>query len=546
MWLLETKKITLHEFNGDSIPPYAILSHTWDKEEVSHEMISKPEAKDLAGYSKIKACCDLAASQDLKYAWIDTCCIDKKSSAELSEAINSMWRWYEKSAVCYAYLQDCEIELDEDNKEYFINFQGSRWFTRGWTLQELLAPAKLVFYDAVWKTIGNRQTLSGHIHAATGINSYDLHRPRDASCAAKMSWMSKRQTTRSEDLSYSLLGLFDVYMPLIYGEGENAFLRLQHEIVKTSNDESIFAWTDDTLSESGMFALSPKAFAGSGDIVVCQHPDIRRRPYSNTNFGLAIEVSQNVPRIGNRLQVPIACSRKFARSPLSIWLSLDEGNSEAFRFNLLRLDPLSMERIRSFDKALMIYVKPSYRYYAPGRQLPSLELRWDEAFKEHMTYLGHIYFPTLLRQEVPGCFEKKQQNGVTFFMSSAATIDCKFQESSLHARGSGNEGQLRGYSLRFIIGPSGRIQVWKWRVFRGREAHYEVRGLKAPLEDIYGPWHNVSLQDLGSISLWDNYWLASQVGRDDPKLQVWFTNLRLICLPANKQTEVKPEQIQVE
>lgn len=201
MRLLDTTTITLHEFHGDSIPAYAILSHTWENEEVSYQLLSKPEAKSLAGCNKIKSFCELAAAQGWKYGWVDTCCIDKTSSAELSEAINSMWRWYENSRMCIAFLADC-LKSSRDG------FHNSRWFTRGWTLQELLAPADVLSYDRSWTEIGDKISLAGAICQVTGISLLHLRKSGTASRAAKMSWMSKRQTTRLEDIAYSLLGVF--------------------------------------------------------------------------------------------------------------------------------------------------------------------------------------------------------------------------------------------------------------------------------------------------------------------------------------------------
>ena len=136
MRLLNTSSINIYVFSGDEIPEYAILSHTWGDEEVSLQELDKDESRAKAGYSKIQSCCALANLQGWQYVWIDTCCIDKSSSAELSEAINSMFRWYRDAKVCYAYLEDVAINSHEDS---MVAFRKSRWFTRGWTLQELLA-----------------------------------------------------------------------------------------------------------------------------------------------------------------------------------------------------------------------------------------------------------------------------------------------------------------------------------------------------------------------------------------------------------------------
>lgn len=294
MRLLDTSTLKLHEFYDDEIPDYAILSHTWEEGEMSFQVLDKaasapasdlsdnlhpfPSATTLAllaeesgclpGYTKITRCCIMVASEGWKYVWVDTCCIDKTSSAELSEAINSMYRWYEEAQVCYVYMTDVSHASQE-------SFQWSRWFTRGWTLQELLAPSTVVFYDDNWVEIGTRWSLRAQISRATGMTYESMIRPKDSSIATKMSWASNRKTTRVEDIAYCLMGLFEINMPLLYGEGHKAFMRLQYEIMQSrDDDESIFAWRDAGLSSSGMFARSPAAFADSGDIqcVGNEHP----------------------------------------------------------------------------------------------------------------------------------------------------------------------------------------------------------------------------------------------------------------------------------
>lgn len=213
---------------------------------------------------------------------MDTCCIDRSSSADLSEAINSMYQWYGQAIFCIAYLADISIAKDETRVER-KRFWESEWFKRGWTLQELLASREVFFCDRSWKAIGTKTRLKAYVSRATHIRIHHLFTPSEASVAAKMSWASYRQTSRPEDIAYSLLGLFDVNMPLLYGEGEyKAFQRLQYEIVRSRRDESIFAWsrpvkeTETSLISEiefyngrapGLLAPSPGYFAESGDIV---------------------------------------------------------------------------------------------------------------------------------------------------------------------------------------------------------------------------------------------------------------------------------------
>ncbi|KAI1124124.1 HET-domain-containing protein [Nemania abortiva] len=309
MRLLHCKSLAFEEFVHD-IPRYAILSHTWGDEEVSlDDMKSAPASvstassrlEGLEGYRKIRASCRIAQEQGLDYAWIDTCCIDKSSSAELSEAINSMFAWYRDAAVCYAWLSDYaqdaafsltdeailasfasrESAVEQDrafsdpppltSKELDMRnhvAQGLRkckWFSRGWTLQELIAPGHVEFYDRDWKCFGSKAQLAPVLSWITGIDSAVLKGgPLDQVLVGRrMSWAANRRTRRVEDMAYCLLGIFDINMPLLYGEGDKAFTRLQEEIIRSSNDLSIFAWTaalNDKRSFRSLWASSPNEF----------------------------------------------------------------------------------------------------------------------------------------------------------------------------------------------------------------------------------------------------------------------------------------------
>jgi hypothetical protein len=227
---------------GDDIPQYAILSHTWGAEEVTFGDLIDGTGKSKAGYDKIRFCAQQAANDGLQYFWVDTCCIDKSSSAELQEAINSMFRWYQNAAKCYVYLSDVSIrkrKASDWSSDYTWEsaFRSSRWFTRGWTLQELLAPGpdSVEFFSQEGDRLGDKRTLERQIYEITGIpvtalqgiplSQFDVD--------DRLLWAESRQTTREEDKAYSLFGIFNVYMPLIYGEGrQNAFKRLQEEIDK--------------------------------------------------------------------------------------------------------------------------------------------------------------------------------------------------------------------------------------------------------------------------------------------------------------------------
>ncbi|KAL1938511.1 hypothetical protein VTO73DRAFT_11534 [Trametes versicolor] len=254
MWLLSTDRAELHFFPGvDAIPNggYAILSHVWGtNEQTFQDLCSISERckstgenpRDLMG-PKIKGCCLLAAQHGLLWIWIDTGCIDKTSSAELSEAINSMFQWYKQADVCYAYLAD--VPADIALEAVHSPLRRSIWHTRGWTLQELIAPEVVVFLSRDWKVLGDKVHLAPLLEQITNVPKAVLHHQIElstVSVAQRMSWAAHRKTTRLEDEAYCLLGIFSINMPTLYGEGRAAFRRLQEEIMQTSTDLSLLAW----------------------------------------------------------------------------------------------------------------------------------------------------------------------------------------------------------------------------------------------------------------------------------------------------------------
>ncbi|KAK0739504.1 heterokaryon incompatibility protein-domain-containing protein [Apiosordaria backusii] len=302
MRLLNTKTLRLEPPCSSPIYPYAILSHTWGEDEVLFADIcdpQKPLPVSKKWFLKVSDSCEQARQDGYEYIWIDTCCIDKTSSVELSEAINSMFRWYHDADRCYAYLSD--VNVPEGSS---VAFEKSRWFNRGWTLQELIAPKDVRFYDSQWFYLGSRQLLPGTREVAdladsiskttsipveilrwfspksatprarrrgrmAGLNKHEPTYKLDSylgacSTGQIMSWAAYRFTTRKEDEAYSLLGLFGVNMPMLYGEGRHAFQRLQQEILKTSSDQSILAFDRPFYSDSRhLLADSPKCFASS-------------------------------------------------------------------------------------------------------------------------------------------------------------------------------------------------------------------------------------------------------------------------------------------
>ncbi|KAF4822483.1 Vegetative incompatibility protein HET-E-1 [Colletotrichum siamense] len=301
MWLINVTNIhtlRLEEFLGDPPSAYAILSHTWGADEITFDKFnalaaaasqlhgrSQVDINDdtyrSAGFAKIRDAAILAKRQGFVHLWVDTCCINKASSAELSESINSMYLWYQRATICYAYLPDVDPGSSTIEQEG-SQFRNSRWFTRGWTLQELIAPRVVEFYASDWSILGTKKAGSGSfcevLSSITGIYPDVLAGTMvlsQVSVADKMRWASTRQTKRAEDIAYCLLGLFNVNMPLLYGEGSRAFIRLQEEILRETDDQSLFLWrlnsvqpktqgpeTDNTLH--GLLAGSPNAFAGLG------------------------------------------------------------------------------------------------------------------------------------------------------------------------------------------------------------------------------------------------------------------------------------------
>ncbi|PIL31316.1 hypothetical protein GSI_06014 [Ganoderma sinense ZZ0214-1] len=344
MRLLNTKTFEFVSINDPRSVPYAILSHVWSKqgEQTYQEILelvveanreSNPRhASDVLTHisAKVRRCCARALADGYEFVWIDSSCIDKTSSAELSEAINSMYTWYSCAARCYAFLED----VDEDDNPYTpaSRFRSSAWFTRGWTLQELIAPALVVFLSQEWNPIGTKGSLAPLIEAITGVETDILtgvRSPREVSVSKRMSWAAKRVTTREEDRAYSLLGLFEIHMPTIYGEGQNAFFRLQEEILKHIPDDTLFTWGRRFLvrnashlqcleqqlppwkdAYNSLFASSPSDFAHTSDFRPISHATLLQR------LGLDVDdtaQAQHMPptytttRFGIRAELPLLC-----------------------------------------------------------------------------------------------------------------------------------------------------------------------------------------------------------------------------------------------
>ncbi|KAI0769396.1 heterokaryon incompatibility protein-domain-containing protein [Trametes elegans] len=266
---VETKKFVVVEHPQEV--SYAILSHVWSKpgggsepEPSYHELLaiqakypdSLVDERELP--RKIRMLCRVAQADGFRLAWLDSGCIDRSSSAELSEAINSMYDWYRYSQVCYAYLDD--VRCDDSPPVMKQRFFASVWFQREWTLQELIAPDVVIFLSAEWAVIGTKHSLADVIEEATRIDAAVLTHKQSldtVSVAKRMSWAARRKTTKVEDEAYCLLGIFGVHIATVYGEGSNAFVRLQEEICRHIPDQTIFAWGSAvTREDAERFAFS--------------------------------------------------------------------------------------------------------------------------------------------------------------------------------------------------------------------------------------------------------------------------------------------------
>jgi hypothetical protein len=408
MRLLHAKQLRLVDFPDDAlVPNYAILSHTWGSEEVLYQDIQllnnrsvalyfKSRVRAKKGFSKVKSAAALAAQHGYDYIWIDTCCIDKSSSAELSEAINSMYRWYEQSDVCYAYLLDVEPAIGASRTEVEETIHRSRWFQRGWTLQELIAPGEVLFYAGDWKYLGAKKrgqpwvtddADSNYVgsHLLTKITKIDervlcgaLH-PQVLSVATRMSWAALRVTTRAEDIAYCLLGLFAVNIPLLYGEGSRAFIRLQEAILRESEDQSIFAWSDRESGQQyelcGLLSPSPIHFGQSSNFRPL--PPLLTgdsMPPSISSQGLHVKlflrkiVSSEPNRADDDYEAALDCLSRDGKVDKHPTITLRRlwGNHFA-RINVSRLDftQSSVLDASSSDGYLAIYVHQNPRWVLP-------------------------------------------------------------------------------------------------------------------------------------------------------------------------------------
>lgn len=435
MRLLNVRTRRLEEHFGDQIPPYAILSHTWGTEEITYKHFQSSGYASIHGYDKIDGCCRRAEGDGLTYVWVDTCCIDKSSSAELSEAINSMYEWYERSAVCYVYLSD--VPHGDTPYELDSAFRASRWFTRGWTLQEFLAPRKLIFFNHKWTRCFStditrprdkteqtmmdlsytfrwtEQQLTGLLSEITriGITIVSTGNFESTTMAQRFSWAAHRETTRVEDMAYCLLGILGVKMPLLYGEGEAAFQRLQETAINTRIDQSYLCWglgmawpqIEATQKAHHVLASSPLVFQHCGGLRSLVEDDTDAlRTQSVINQGLQLEVDLlPVSQGGSVFLALLACYRNTNDLGLAIPL-IQLGHTQLFR-RLEGIPPFPLPPNSTFSKKAsrktIILLDPQRTHYSTAMHYPTQKSAFLQRLMSPRQFRGRLlYFFGELRE----------------------------------------------------------------------------------------------------------------------------------------------------
>ncbi|KAJ3541503.1 hypothetical protein NM208_g4581 [Fusarium decemcellulare] len=342
---------------------YAILSHRWGADEIlfaqfgqfTWELKNTKGRHALPQLDKILGACITARQRGLQWIWVDNCCINKSDTSELSESINSMFKWYSEAVVCLTYLADVrQSARPAAGSQIFQSFETgemSKWFTRGWTLQELLAPRDLLFYDTDWNFLGSKRELAASIEQITGIAAQYLTGEKDfrgACIAAKMSWLAHRETTREEDMAYSMFGIFNLHLPIQYGEGKVAFLRLQDALI-SKNDESLFAWkmppegpgpayqiipdsaVDLGPDEWGLLAASPKWYEHCGKMTTQSKKIVMRHRggFTRTPQGISGPISKK----NHYVTAVLTGLTVVGAIPFQIWLAVRQKTTLKYTLN---------------------------------------------------------------------------------------------------------------------------------------------------------------------------------------------------------------------
>jgi hypothetical protein len=363
----------LDEYVGRDIPRYAILSHRWgaDHEEVTFRDFMEGTGKNKAGYRKLTFCGKQAANDGLRFFWIDTCCIDKASSAELSEAINSMFRWYQHADKCYVYLSDVSTSDFARNEQ---SFQRSSWFTRGWTLQELVAPISVEFFSSDGDQIGDKNSMVQEIHDITRIPIQALQGTPLAhfSVDERISWTENRETRREEDAAYCLLGIFDIHMPLLYGEGRTkAFSRL-HKGLRESSEDDLYAASSPALcTEQSKLKCEPFSTMPSSE---------------DSDFVQRSDISSLLTAFTDAMENANAYKEK-ASFPISM------GDEVAGAFRRRGKSAHEVEMFQSATSTPSNLVRPTNRVSHSPQQLTELEdyIKSKITFLHYIMSMAHVY-----------------------------------------------------------------------------------------------------------------------------------------------------------
>ncbi|KAH8886973.1 HET-domain-containing protein, partial [Thozetella sp. PMI_491] len=251
-------------------PQYAILSHTWDDDEVSFQDLMGGLGENKTGYRKVEFCANQAQKDNLQYFWVDTCCIDIWNPREREKAISSMFRWYQNAKTCYVILSDISVPDAADiyrQNSWEPSFKKSKWFTRGWTLQELIAPESVEFFSSEGHFLGSKRSLEHLIREITSLPAKVLqNRSLDEfSVSERMKWATNRTTTEPEDSIYCLLGILNVFVIPSYGEGrDNALNRLQDELDRVDKTPFIVPFSRNNRfigHETQLAELEAKVFS---------------------------------------------------------------------------------------------------------------------------------------------------------------------------------------------------------------------------------------------------------------------------------------------
>ncbi|RPD59712.1 HET-domain-containing protein [Lentinus tigrinus ALCF2SS1-6] len=442
---------------------YAALSHVWCKDprrETSYHDIVRfqdearsarsrgeilPEDAVLSRASyKIRGACALARADGIDWLWVDTCCIDKASSAELEGAINAMYAWYHGSTVCYVFLQD--VDAHEDPYAPDSGFRKSEWHVRGWTLQELIAPRVVLFFSRSWRFIGAKHGMAGLIADVTGVDREVItgHLPVNAlSVARRMSWASRRVTTKREDEAYCLMGIFGVHIPVVYGEGSMAFLRLQEEILKRIPDESIFIWDRALYPRTALldtghgafpqdahpapFAPSPAFFSTSADIIsvpknrLCEIIGIPIPPTTYTSTSHGVRTTLPLLRLADGLFVAVlACQRNDTLLGLAI-----KKTPTSNVYSICVLDA-NHELVHADDLSCIV----QFPIPLDGTALPSTAS--DTAVVKEVSILNPLYVPPT-RQVLPSHYVPLRHHVMGLSERSVRCLASLGYRSSLHA-----------------------------------------------------------------------------------------------------------------